>query len=83
MNDVKMKQIIKRRKALSGETNIVKDYTDRQNRLKLLVDTHGIEAVAAASNLSVNTVRQYCRTRMPSTIAERPVIEAETILEGL
>lgn len=83
MTDVKMQVIAERREKLDGECNLLKDYTDRQGRLKRLVAKHGFDAVALASGLSEITVRQYCRTRMPTTIAERPVFEAETVLKGL
>ena len=80
---MKIEMIRDRRLALDGKSDLMKEYTDRQDRLKALVEVHGIESVAVASGLSETTVRQYCRTRMPSTIGEKPVSEAEVILKGL
>ncbi len=55
----------------------------RQARLKNLTRKFSVEIVARAAGLTMNTLQQYLRVKIPTSIAESTVIQAETILEGL
>ena len=59
------------------------DYKGRQNRLKALVESHGVRFVAMASGLTEKTLIQYVRVRSPQAISEATVTQAESVLEGL
>ncbi len=77
----KLQVIQKRRAKLTGD--VANPYADRQQRLKNLVDKHGVKFVAEASGLSENTLIQYVRTSNPPSISEQAVSIAERVLEGL
>ena len=59
------------------------NYKARQNRLKELVGQHGIECVALASGLTEGSLTQYLRVKIPQSISENTVTQAETVLKGL
>lgn len=71
------------RKKLESKQFTNKTYTDVQNRLKNLVDKHGIEFVAAATGLTMGTIRQYTRVSVAPAISLTTVERAELILKGL
>lgn len=53
-------------------------HRDRKNRLKSLVEIHGVEATATAAGLSVSTLKLYLRAS--ASISENCVRQAEDIL---
>jgi len=61
------------------------DYSASRTRLCNLVDDHGYEAVALATGLNENTVRQHYRNKNGSTamVAENRLDRAEVVLSGL
>lgn len=60
-----------------------KDNKDRQNRLRNLVDEHGLECVALAAELTEGTLQQYLRVKTAMAVNENTVVKAERILEGI
>ena len=79
----KREKIINRLSRYTGYEIEMAMRVDRQNRLKILVQQHDIESVALAGGLTVNTLKQYLRVKLPTSIAETTVVQAETILKGL
>ena len=79
----KREKIINRLSRYTGYEIEMAMRVDRQNRLKILVQQHDIESVALAGGLTVNTLKQYLRVKLPASIAETTVVQAETILKGL
>lgn len=77
----KIENIKKRLKAYEPETDL-ESLKNKQRRLKVLVDEHGIECVAIAAELKVSTIRQYLSPTVQS-ISEPSIKKAENILEGL
>lgn len=67
-------------KILVSEFTFTDIYKERQDRLKLLIDKHGIECVCLASGITENSLRQYTRSNTPVSIGENAVYQAEQIL---
>lgn len=55
---------------------------ERKVRLKLIVDEHGYELVAAASGLKVSSILTYLKAKHPR-VSERALSDAEEILNDL
>lgn len=86
MNDLKLKlkEIKSRRDAYDKKcAKEASKYPEFQKRLKALVDEHGIECVALASNLTTKTLLQYTRVAVAPSIRRATVESAEEILKGL
>jgi len=56
---------------------------DRKERLKHLVDKHGLEAVALAGGYTESTLKQYLRNKLPNNIGLEALNQAETVLRQL
>lgn len=59
------------------------EYTDNQSRLRTLVEQHGLDVVALASELTTKTLKQYIVLSRPPAISKETVDKAESILKGL
>lgn len=69
---------------LFDESDVTREtMISRQNRLKKLVDEHGVDCTALAGGYTINTLRQYLRVRWPFVIGEESVAKAEHILGQL
>jgi hypothetical protein len=53
-----------------------------QNRLRKMVDKHGIENVALATELTPATIQQYLRTKSP-VIGVKAIEQGESVLKQL
>ena len=82
MND-KIKTIKKRVERYNVTSSSNERYAQNQKRLRVLVEEHGIEAVALASSLSEKTVQQYVRVSVAPAINDNTITRAEQILKGL
>lgn len=71
----KLDEIKQKRESLFS----VNRWKDRQDRLRALVDTHGYDAVTAASGWKSSTIAQYLRNKQPM-INEEKLSTAERIL---
>lgn len=78
-----VKIINERLENYSGAEIEMKLRINRQSRLRELSRVHGVEIVARAAGLTLNTIKQYLRVNIPPSIAENTVLQAEHILEGL
>lgn len=76
-------QELKKKYRSEQSSRTTEQYWDRQDRLKLLVEKHGVDRVANAADLSVATLRQYIRVSVPPSISESSVKQAEVILQEL
>lgn len=57
---------------------------ERRERLKALVETHGYDAVSAASGLTVSTIQVYMRHKNPEfNVRESKLVKAEKILSQI
>lgn len=63
--------------------NLLKTQLERQERLRALVDEHGVQLVARAAGLTESSLAQYLRNKRPSNIGEQSVINAEEIIAQL
>ena len=75
--------ITKRLKKYDKQSKVTAQRNDRQDRLKQLVEDHGVEMTALAGGFSVGTLEQYVRVVIAPSISEGSVIQAESILKGL
>lgn len=83
MTVAELNKIEKARKAYEEDANQgQRIYKNRQDRLKGLVEKHGLDKVVTASGLSKKTLEHYLRTSVAPSISESAVIKAETVLKG-
>lgn len=71
----KLDKIKEKRESLFSEER----WKDRQERLREMVNTHGYDAVCAASGWKPSTIAQYLRNKQPM-INEEKLASAERIL---
>lgn len=79
-------RISKIRKLVSkfeSDTNVIKRRKEVQERLRVLVDTFGVDEVIAATGYSESTIHQYLRVKTGVLISELTVRNAEEILSQL
>ena len=65
------------------EGNLIESQRKSQNRLKEMVNIHGIDCVSLASGLTEKTLKQYIQVKVPPSIKKDTVDKAEAILKGL
>ena len=75
--------ILSRLKNYDNQSKLIIARKDRQQRLKTLINDHGLADVALASGFNVTTLAQHVSAKIAPSIAEDKVIKAETILKGL
>ncbi len=76
-------KVRREKEKMNAPSRILEHNLDRQKRLKVLVDLHGVELVAEAAGLAVSTLTQYLRAKIPANIGEESVRQAESIFESL
>ncbi len=57
-------------------------HKDRKERIKKLVDEHGVELVSVAAGLSLGTLLTYMNAKTPK-IGEKAVAQAEYVIKKL
>jgi hypothetical protein len=70
----KVQSIIKFNESYKGYYD---DNVDRQKRLKILVEKHGVDTTAAAAGMTTSTLVQYIRVKTVPAINENSVLKAE------
>jgi len=61
----------------------VKDYSKNRERLRKLVDEHGVEVTAIATGLAESSVRVHCNNSQSGMISAYRLKRAETVLSKL
>jgi dephospho-CoA kinase len=79
----KLAQINKRVKAYDANKFSHTKYEENQKVLKKLVDLHGVDAVSAATGLTLKTIQQYYRVSVAPPISTATIDKAETVLKDL